>query len=192
MFIPLQHGNNQGRRWPVIAIALVILDLAVFLAIHWRMQDESPQLSEVRAHTLLLAALHPEITLPPDVEDFVNNLKRDNPGDWREAQSQTRDLVDAWDARIRLMEDPASLHQEMDSLAARFSEIRQTSILERYGFVPARPTATSYLTANFIHAGWLHLIGNMWFLWLAGAILEDTWGRAIYPVFYLAAGSAAL
>jgi hypothetical protein len=103
--------------------------------------------------------MHPEIALPPDVLDFVNNFKRDNPGVWREAQSQTRDLADAWDARIRLMEDPASLQQEMGSLAARFSEIRQTSILERYGFVPAR--ATSYLTDNFLHAGWLHLIGNM-------------------------------
>jgi len=32
----------------------------------------------------------------------------------------------------------------------------------------------------------------MWFLWLAGAILEDTWGRLIYPGFYLVAGAAAL
>src|SRR5260370_17040337 len=50
----------------------------------------------------------------------------------------------------------------------------------------------SYLTANFLHAGWLHLIGNMWFLWLAGGILEDTWGRMIYPAFYLIAGVLAL
>lgn len=32
----------------------------------------------------------------------------------------------------------------------------------------------------------------MWFLWLAGAILEDTWGRLIYPIVYLLAGAAAL
>src|SRR5262249_25324641 len=57
---------------------------------------------------------------------------------------------------------------------------------------PAHPTAISYISANFLHAGWLHLIGNMWFLWLAGAILEDTWGRIIYPVFYIVAGAAAL
>ena len=31
----------------------------------------------------------------------------------------------------------------------------------------------------------------MWFLWLAGAILEDTWGRLIYPAFYLIAGVLA-
>jgi membrane associated rhomboid family serine protease len=59
-------------------------------------------------------------------------------------------------------------------------------------FIPLRHENNTYVTANFLHAGWLHLIGNMWFLWLAGAILEDTWGRVIYPVFYFAAGAAAL
>jgi len=54
------------------------------------------------------------------------------------------------------------------------------------------PKPIAYLTANFLQGGWLHLIGNMWFLWLAGAILEDTWGRVIYPIIYLVAGAAAL
>jgi membrane associated rhomboid family serine protease len=65
-------------------------------------------------------------------------------------------------------------------------------VLEQYAFTPAHPKPIAYLTANFLHGGWLHLIGNMWFLWLAGAILEDTWGRVIYPIIYLVAGAAAL
>src|SRR5260370_17072254 len=32
----------------------------------------------------------------------------------------------------------------------------------------------------------------MWFLWLAGAILEDTWGRVMYPIFYFVSGAMAL
>ncbi len=43
----------------------------------------------------------------------------------------------------------------------------------------------------FMHIGWFHLIGNMWFLWLAGFILEDRWGRVIYPIFYILAGIIA-
>jgi hypothetical protein len=38
----------------------------------------------------------------------------------------------------------------------------------------------------------MHLIGNMWFLWLAGFVLEDVWGRWLYSGFYLIAGVAAL
>jgi len=73
----------------------------------------------------------------------------------------------------------------------KFTELQNKSILENYAFVPAHPRPISYLTSMFLHIGWLHLIGNMWFLWLAGFILEDRWGRVIYPIFYLLAGIAA-
>lgn len=43
----------------------------------------------------------------------------------------------------------------------------------------------------FLYTGWPHLIGNMWFLWLAGFFLEDRWGRTIYAIFYLLAGVGA-
>jgi membrane associated rhomboid family serine protease len=192
MLIPLRHENMEGRRWPVISIALVVLNLGIFLATRGQIDTENPQRTEVRAHILLLAATHPELTQPPNVETMVAKFKRDNPGTWNEAQSETRDIADAWDARMRLIENQAVLQQEMDSLAEQWATFEKDSFLEHYAFVPAHPSALSYITANFLHGGWLHLIGNMWFLWLAGAILEDTWGRVIYPLFYLAAGAAAL
>ena len=192
MFIPLRHENMEGRRWPVISIALVLINLVAFLATHGQIEDQNPKNGEVRAHILLLAAMHPELTMPPDVQAFVADFQKKHPGTWREAQNPNRDVADAWDARIRLLEDQTALQQEMDSLVDQFASVQQTSLLEQYAFVPAHRKAISYLTANFLHGGWLHLIGNMWFLWLAGAILEDTWGRIIYPIVYLAAGAAAL
>ncbi len=192
MFIPLRHENNEGRRWPVISIALVVLNLVVFLGTHWQIDRVAPQRDEVHAHLILLAATHPELTTTPDVQEYLTNFQKTNPGLWREAQSETREVADGWDAKIRLMEDPAALQREMDSLSAAFSAQKHDSILDKYAFIPAHPSAISYVTANFLHGGWLHLIGNMWFLWLAGCILEDTWGRIIYPVFYLVAGAAAL
>ena len=192
MLIPLRHENMEGRRWPVISIALVLINLVVFLLTHGQIEDQSPKNGEVRAHILLLAAMHPELKMPPDVQQFVTTFEQQNPGTWREAESPNRDVADAWDARIRLLEDQTALQQEMDSLADQFSSVQQTSVLEQYAFTPAHPKPIAYLTANFLHGGWLHLIGNMWFLWLAGAILEDTWGRVIYPIVYLVAGAAAL
>jgi membrane associated rhomboid family serine protease len=192
MFIPLGHESMEGRRWPVISIALVVLNLGIFLATRGQIDTENPQRTEVRAHILLLAATHPELALPPNVEGMVAKFKQDNPGTWNEAQSETRDIADPWDAKMRLMEDPKALQQEMDSLAEQWVTLEKSGFLEQYAFVPAHPSAISYVTANFLHGGWLHLIGNMWFLWLAGAILEDTWGRIIFPIFYLVAGAAAL
>jgi membrane associated rhomboid family serine protease len=91
-----------------------------------------------------------------------------------------------------MTEDPSKLQAEMDTLNQQFASLAAVSITQRYAFVPAQPTAISYLTANFLHGGWLHLIGNMWFLWLAGFVLEDVWGRWLYSAFYLIAGVAAL
>src|SRR6184192_1159249 len=132
----------------------------------------------VRGHILLLAAMHPELKMAPEVQEFVTTFQQQHPGTWREAQSPNRDVADGWDARIRLIDDQTALQQEMDSLAEQFSSAEQASVLEQYAFTPAHPKPIAYLTANFLHGGWLHLIENMWFLWLAGAILEDTWGRA--------------
>jgi rhomboid family protein len=55
--------------------------------------------------------------------------------------------------------------------------------LERAWFTP--------LTSMFLHGGWLHLIGNMWFLWLFGNNVEDSMGHVRYLAFYLLSGFAA-
>jgi membrane associated rhomboid family serine protease len=47
------------------------------------------------------------------------------------------------------------------------------------------------LTSMFLHGGWLHLIGNMWFLWIFGNNVEDAMGPARFVVFYLLSGIAA-
>jgi membrane associated rhomboid family serine protease len=47
------------------------------------------------------------------------------------------------------------------------------------------------LTSMFLHGGWFHLIGNMWFLWVFGNNVEDSMGHARYFVFYLLSGLAA-
>ncbi len=48
------------------------------------------------------------------------------------------------------------------------------------------------VTAMFIHGGWLHLIGNMLFLWVFGDNVEDAMGHGRYLVFYLLAGMGAV
>jgi membrane associated rhomboid family serine protease len=48
------------------------------------------------------------------------------------------------------------------------------------------------LTAMFMHASWLHIIGNMIFLWAFGPQIEDAMGRSRYLVFYLVGGLVAM
>jgi membrane associated rhomboid family serine protease len=74
-----------------------------------------------------------------------------------------------------------------------------------YGLVPAKVTYLGRIpglslyedairpafTSLFLHAGWLHLIGNMWYLWLFGDNVEDRLGHLGFLGFYLATGVAA-
>jgi membrane associated rhomboid family serine protease len=55
---------------------------------------------------------------------------------------------------------------------------------------PGRQVA-HVLTHMFLHGSWMHLLGNMWFLWLFGNNVEDSMGRLRFVVFYLLCGLAA-
>jgi len=85
------------------------------------------------------------------------------------------------------------LGQNEELVAYRYGMI--PAVLFGYAELPARiaaihPWATVF-TSMFLHGGWLHLGGNMLFLWIFGNNVEDLLGRARYLVLYLGAGVAA-
>lgn len=74
----------------------------------------------------------------------------------------------------------------------------------QYGLVPARfslalagqhvsfaALIVPLFSSLFIHGGWLHILGNMWFLWVFGGAVEDTLGAGGYLTFYLVCGLMA-
>ncbi|HTR38631.1 MAG TPA: rhomboid family intramembrane serine protease [Bryobacteraceae bacterium] len=63
--------------------------------------------------------------------------------------------------------------------------------IELHGIVPAHLHYSSVFTSMFIHGGFLHIAGNMWFLWVFGRAVEDLLGHTKYLFFYLACGVAA-
>jgi membrane associated rhomboid family serine protease len=192
MLIPITHENLKGRRLPVITIAIIALNLVAFLLTYSSLETENKELSQVRLHILLLAAAHPEAQTSPVEQTLVERYKQANPMGFKEMANPNRNLIDAWDVQMRLWEDPARINDEMATLGQQWEQLQANSSASKFAFVPAQPTALTYITANFLHGGWLHIIFNMWFLWLAGTCLEDAWGRVIYPIFYLVSGVVAL
>jgi len=69
--------------------------------------------------------------------------------------------------------------------------------IERWSVVPSRLTANpggdfiTVFTSMFMHGGWLHLGGNMLYLWIFGDNVEDRFGHAKFALFYLLCGIAA-
>jgi membrane associated rhomboid family serine protease len=76
-------------------------------------------------------------------------------------------------------------------------------LLRDWGVVPGRLFAAltgetslpvelmTLVTSMFLHGGWLHLIGNMWYLWIFGDNVEDRMGHGRFLFFYIAAGMFA-
>src|SRR5689334_23008312 len=60
-----------------------------------------------------------------------------------------------------------------------------------YGVVPAYFSAPTLITSMFLHGSWMHVIGNMWYLWIFGDNVEDRLGHGRFIVFYLLCGIAA-
>ncbi|MGD0201377.1 MAG: rhomboid family intramembrane serine protease [Bryobacteraceae bacterium] len=64
-------------------------------------------------------------------------------------------------------------------------------LIATFGVVPEHFSYLSLLTSMFLHGGWMHVIGNMWFLWIFGDNVEDILGHVRYLLFYLLCGVAA-
>ncbi|HTS16679.1 MAG TPA: rhomboid family intramembrane serine protease [Verrucomicrobiae bacterium] len=56
---------------------------------------------------------------------------------------------------------------------------------------PSPGTCRTVFTSMFLHAGWMHILGNMLFLWIFGRNVEDSIGHVKFVIFYLLCGSAA-
>jgi membrane associated rhomboid family serine protease len=181
MIIPIGHENTEVRRLPWVTIAIIVACSAVLFYTEveqrdvevaiWRAADdleeyfwEHPYLElDPRAQELLFSELDGEAGLALR-DDLI--LAGEEPFPWEQEKQQA----------------------ELDELEARFLELFASHPYRSLGLNPAERRASTWLTHMFTHAGFMHLLGNMFLLFLAGSCIEDVWGRPLYSTFYLLAG----
>jgi membrane associated rhomboid family serine protease len=64
-------------------------------------------------------------------------------------------------------------------------------IISTYALTPAAPSVITVFTSMFMHGGLMHIIFNMWFLWIFGDNIESVLGHKRYVLFYLICGVGA-
>src|SRR5881394_3323345 len=67
----------------------------------------------------------------------------------------------------------------------------QNAFIHAFGLVPDNFHLLNVFTSMFLHGGWMHILGNMWFLWIFGDNIEDVLGHGKYLMFYILCGVAA-
>lgn len=82
----------------------------------------------------------------------------------------------------------------LDALIRQFGVIpsHTAALLAGSSKYPPMAVALPFLTSMFLHGSWMHVIGNMWFLWIFGDNVEDYLGHFKYLVFYLLTGLIAM
>lgn len=99
-------------------------------------------------------------------------------------------------ARLKQLRDP-NLRVEvvLDEKIVLFTRgpfVDQRKLVQSHRLPPdRRQILESLITAMFLHGGWLHLLGNMWFLWLFGNNVEDQVGHVLFFFLYFAGGLLA-
>jgi len=90
---------------------------------------------------------------------------------------------------VRLVKQTLPRQAPVEEILSHISEY--DLFVFRYGFRPAAPAVATLFSAMFLHAGFLHLFGNMLFLWIYGDNVEKRMGHLSYLFWYLATGVAA-
>lgn len=176
MIIPLAHEDLRGRRWPGVTIAIIALNALIFLGTHNAMERETQQVARAQLHVLLLSARYPDTRMTRDVRQMIDAHEHQNPDAYRQLASPVpgQTPVDDWDTQFQAKNwTQAEADSEMAALSLKLQQARDSSIAWNYAFHPFHRTLKSYITANFLNGSWLDIILNMWFLWLAGTVLED-------------------
>ena len=176
MLLPVGHDLASVRRLPWVTFSIMAV-----CVLAWILTALSPDTSELpvgRAERTAVefAIDHPYLQISSELKGAT----------WLALRQQERPASER--------PDPATLRREqleLDRLTEAFRKLRDAHLFFRWGLVPARPHLAAFITHTFLHAGFLHLLGNMFFLYLVGPWVEDAWGRPLYAGFYLAAGAVA-
>jgi len=184
MFIPIGHDQDTVRRLPWVTFGIMGICLALYLlTLPAVLSNEK----EIRLKAEAIAEYyfqHPETQLPPELEEaFLGSIP--------EFQGQREAFKEFLKETTRAKEEQAPIEEQqarLDELVESFYETRDASPFFSLGLIPAHQTPLAYLTSMFMHGGFWHLLGNMFFLYLSGPYIEDVWGRPLFAAFYLSAG----
>lgn len=86
---------------------------------------------------------------------------------------------------------PEEEYSKWKKLFDQYNDKKNKLFVSKWGFNPKKFSIITLITSLFLHGGWMHIIGNMWFLWLVGVNIEDSWGRPFFLGFYILSGIIA-
>ena len=183
LLLPIAQENSTVRRMPWVTGVIIVLNFLALILTSMAGDGREAYQKSLSEFLHYLGA-HPYLSPAPEV---THRLGAEFESDLEEARRE-------WRERGRTVrEDQAAPEQaHLNELGQAALQALERLPIQRFGFVPGQPRLPSVLTSMFMHAGWLHLLGNMLFLFLTGPFIEDFFGRPVFAALYLLSGAAAV
>lgn len=181
LILPLAHESQRVQRLPWVTFTFIAINFLVFLYTNFSVGIDENLLGEKLDNFYTYLSEHPYLHVPSEMDEFLTDEDRE----------QLEALKESYPTGDMLRLTIESEQEELDAIAEEITGMLNESPFNKYGYIPKEPSFINLFTCMFVHAGWLHLIGNMLFLYLAGCSIEDLWGRPLYIGFYFLSGILA-
>lgn len=185
MIIPYGHRGIRIRGVPWATVGIGVLCIVVFGLTATADKRASVEAGRLFAEIAQAWMAEPDLTVDPSIQEMIfAQLGVD--------ENEREVFVSSMREQSRRTASTAGVDQrEMDRLVDRFWVVYRGAPAYRFGVVPAGGSPAALISYQFLHGGWLHLVGNLLFLVLVGPHIEQRWGRVVFTSFYLASGVVA-
>jgi membrane associated rhomboid family serine protease len=184
MIIPIGTEIPSFRRLPWITLGIIVANLAAFLTVGLEGHRAAAQAATKLEAATELWRQHPYLDLPPEFMERAVGAERGKA--LALAIEGVQERLQPGDAPLR-----AEQQRELNALVEGYLATRLIDPYRSWGLVTARVEPLAVLKSMFMHLSWLHLIGNLVWLWVTAPFLEEAFGRWLFPVFYLLSGAVA-
>ena len=183
MFIvlPIGHESDKVRRLPWVSFFIMAACLIMHIYVTIEINRQVKELESRGKELVNYYFQHPYLELDEETKKMLFGER--NAEQFEEMLEIYREAASR---RIHIMQDEEQ--EELDQLATDLKNSLNEFPYRKWGYIPAKKNYMALLTHMFIHGGWLHLIGNLLFLYLTAPFIEDVWGRPIFAGFYVISG----
>jgi membrane associated rhomboid family serine protease len=180
LLIPIGRDDEEIRRHAWISYAIIALNVIAFVLVGVATRRSVVSGLEQKWNTAIeFYATHPYLDPPPKLVEILP--------DGAIALVRARVAGRPQPPPETVAQDQATLDRMVSEAGSAIAELPY----RRFGYVPGDGKTYTLITSMFIHAGFLHLLGNMLFFFLSGPFIEDVFGRPMFAILYFAGGTIA-
>ena len=168
MFIPIR-SEKDVRKIPNVTIGLIFINFIIWIVTNHILGDQMK----------VLETIHEQM-----VEIETRYIMRD----LSILNEKSFEAIHERFLKEEIIPPNSEDYKQFRNLYETFEMKRNNTVLHKWGFIPQKFELIKIFTSIFIHANFLHLIGNMLFLWLVGCNIEDDWTWKVFLGLYIASG----